>query len=102
MIYWLNMKINFNKSFNNKFGKLLEYIAGDKPIASKSFNKKVKSRIREIPKHPLSYRKSYYFDDPSGNVRDLIVDGYTIVFRIKPEEIEVFGLIKNEENLDIE
>ena len=48
---------------------------------------------------PYKNKKSIYFDD--SNIRDLIFKGYTIVYRIKPEMkvVEVFGLIKYEENL---
>jgi len=50
------------------------------------------NRIKEIPANPYRYRKSIYFEEES--IRDLIFKGYTIVFRIAKEHIEVFGFVK--------
>ena len=48
--------------------------------------------MEKIPANPLIFRKSVYFDDNS--TRDLIYKGYTIVFRINDNQIEVFGFVK--------
>jgi hypothetical protein len=53
--------------------------------------------MKQIPKHPQRFRKSIYFNDNS--IRDLIYKGYTIVFRINNNLIEVFGIIKFQEKL---
>jgi hypothetical protein len=44
---------------------------------------------------PYAYRKSIYFNDK--NIRDLIFKGYTIVFRITENKIEIFGFVKYQE-----
>ncbi len=93
------MKIKPKLTFSVKFSKQLEFIAGDKPNASKKFDKKVKALIKKIPNFPYSNRKSIYFDND--NIRDLVIDGYTIVYKILKDEIEVFGFIKYEETLRI-
>ena len=49
-------------------------------------------KIKETPERPLSYRKSIYFEDET--IRDLIFKGYTIVFRLTKESIEIFGFVK--------
>ena len=46
----------------------------------------------KIPSNPYQYRKSIYFENES--IRDLIFKGYTVVFRITAERIEVFGFVK--------
>lgn len=43
-------------------------------------------------------KRSIYFDDE--NIRDLIVEGYTLVYRIRPDRIEVFGLANGQEGVD--
>jgi plasmid stabilization system protein ParE len=94
------MKINYRESYRKKIEAQLEYISGDKPKAAKKFNREVKSRINKLPKNPYMCRKSIYFDDE--NIRDLIIDGYTIVYKILKDEIDVFGFIKYEETLKID
>ncbi len=53
------------------------------------------NRIREIPDNPLKYRKSVYFQEES--IRDLIFKGYTVVFRISENRIEIFGFLKHQQ-----
>ena len=89
------MKIVYKDSFVNRFENQLDYIAQDKPSAAKKFKKELIDKLREIPKSPRRFRKSIYFNDDS--IRDLIFKGYTIVFRINSNQIEVFGFVKYQE-----
>lgn len=90
------MKIIYKDYLSYKLENQIQYIAKDKPHAAKRFRKKILERIKEIPRHSFSYRKSIFFDDEE--IRDLIVDGYIIVFRIKEDLIEIFGFNKYEES----
>ncbi len=90
------MEIIYKESFVNRLENQLDYIAQDSPSASKKFRKELINRIKKIPKNPYSYRKSIYFDDTL--LRDLIYKGYTVVFRINNELIEVFGFVKYQKN----
>ncbi|MCD6089989.1 MAG: type II toxin-antitoxin system RelE/ParE family toxin [Bacteroidales bacterium] len=89
------MKVVYKDSFVNRFENQLDYIAQDKPSAAKKFKKELIDKLREIPKSPRRFRKSIYFNDDS--IRDLIFKGYTIVFRINSNQIEVFGFVKYQE-----
>lgn len=55
-----DMKIIYKDYFNFKLENQIQYIAKDKPQAAKRFRKKIIERIKQIPKHPLSYRKSIF------------------------------------------
>jgi hypothetical protein len=50
--------------------------------------------MHKIPISSYSYRKLIYFDDDA--IRNLNYEGYTIVFRISENQIEVFGLINRQ------
>ena len=89
------MKIIYKESFSNRLENQLDYIARDNPQAARRFQEELKLRINEIPDFPRRYRKSVYFDNDS--IRDLIFKGYTIVFRINEDIIEVFGFAKFQE-----
>ena len=89
------MKIIYKESFVKRLENQLDYIAQDNPSAAKKFKKDLTKRIKDVPANPLRYRKSVYFNDKS--IRDLIYIGYTVVFRINNEIIEVFGLVKFQE-----
>lgn len=92
------MKIKITKSFSKKFNKQIDYIAADKPQAAKFFKNKVIEAIREVPSMPYKHRQSIFFN--ALEIRDLIIQGYIIVYRINKKEdcIEVFGFSKWEEN----
>ena len=87
-----SMKVVFKDTFLNRLESQLEYISLDSPARARKFKSDLLKRIKEIPQKPYSYRKSIYFED--GTIRDLIFKGYTIVFRITEERIEVFGFVK--------
>lgn len=89
------MKVIYKDTFVNRLENQLDFIAKDNPNAAKKFQRDLLLRIKEIPKNPLSFRKSIYFDD--AGIRDLIFKGYTIVFRINNKLIEVFGFVKFQE-----
>jgi plasmid stabilization system protein ParE len=90
------MRLELQDNFIKKLNRQIAYLAADKPEAAKKFKRDVLLRIKNIPKSPYSYVRSWYIDDD--NIRHLIFKGYTIVFRIYPEKalILVFGFFKNE------
>lgn len=92
-----NMKIVFKETFQNRLENQIEYISQDSPLRARKFKSDLFKKIREIPKHPYIHRKSIYFDDET--IRDLIFKGYTIVFRITEERIEVFGFVKFQQDI---
>ena len=90
------MKVIFKDTFLLRLEQQIGYIALDSPKRARNFKSDLLSRIKEIPDNPYQYKKSIYFEDKS--VRDLISKGYTIVFRINEENIEVFGFVKYQKN----
>ena len=92
------MNIRFSDSFTNRLLKQIDYIAQDSPSRARKFYQNLIQKISEIPQRPLSYRKSIYFDDAT--IRDLIFKGYTIVFRINDDSIDVFGFVKYQNTIE--
>jgi plasmid stabilization system protein ParE len=86
------MKIVYKESFISRFENQLEYISLDSPSRARKFKDELLKRIAKAKRNPMQFRKSVYFDDP--NIRDFIFKGYTIVFRINQDTIEVFGFLK--------
>lgn len=90
------MHIEFKESFLKRFETQLRFIANDSPKNAQKFKNELLQQINSLRLHPLKCRKSIYFDDDS--VRDLVYKGYTIVYRIVEDKIEIFGLTKYQEN----
>lgn len=90
------MKILFKESFLQRLENQIEYISLDSPKRARKFKNELLSRIKEISDNPYKYRKSIYFDN--SEIRDLIFKGYTIVFRINEDQIEIFGFVKYQKN----
>ena len=86
------MKILFKESFVIRLEKQIQYISLDSPIRTQKFKTELLLRIKEIPKDPYHHRKSIYFNDEM--IRDMVFKGYTIVFRINQDIIEIFGFVK--------
>jgi plasmid stabilization system protein ParE len=86
------MKIVFKDTFIIRLENQITYISLDSPKRARKFKSDLLNRIKEIPSNPYRHRKSIYFEDEY--IRDLIFKGYTIVYRITEENIEVFGFVK--------
>lgn len=86
------MKIIFKESFVRRLESQIEYIFVSNPDQAKKFKLDILNRINQIPSNPFKHRKSIYFDDIT--IRDLTFKGYTVVFRINEDTIEVFGFVK--------
>ena len=86
------MKIVLKVSFVKRLEYQLNYIASDSVSRAKKFKTDLMKRIRNIVTNPYQHRKSIYFDDEL--IRDLIFKGYTVVYKISDDSIEVFGFVK--------
>lgn len=86
------MKIVFKDTFISRLENQIEFIAQDSPSRARKFKSDLLKRITDINKNPYQYRRSIYFEDES--IRDLVFKGYTVVFRITKERIEIFGFVK--------
>ena len=84
------MQIEFDKKFEANLKIILEYIAKDKLSASKKFKHDLFSQIKNLPNFPYKHRKSFYFNDK--NIRDMIFNGYTIVYEIDSEKDSIIIL----------
>ncbi|TRX21057.1 hypothetical protein [Flavobacterium franklandianum] len=57
------MKINFSEKFYFLLNEIINFIAKDKPEASRKFKKDLILAIKKDLKFPYNYKKSYYFED---------------------------------------
>jgi len=91
------MKIIFKDTFIYRLENQLEFIAGNNPANARKFKNELFNLIKAIPSNPRKHRKSIWYDDL--DIRDLIFKGYTVVFRINNNTIEVFGFVKFQDTL---
>jgi len=92
------MKVRITTSFRERLNQQVKYIAKDKPQAARDFKTDILKKIKEIPRRPLGFRKSIFFD--RNDTRDMIYKGYIVVFKIdeSKETLEVFGFNKWEDS----
>jgi plasmid stabilization system protein ParE len=86
------MTVEFKESFVQRFERQLRFIADDSPANARKFKTDLLEQIKSLANTPLKCRKSIYFNDDA--MRDLVYKGYTIVYRIHHDKIEVFGFTK--------
>jgi len=84
------MRISYSKNSQKELREIKNYISKFNPEDAKRFIKKLKNNIENIPNFPYKYRKSIYFDDE--NIRDMIIDGYTIIYEIKNDKIIILNI----------
>lgn len=66
---------------------VIEYIAGDSPRYAAIFARRLMQVVRAIPANPKLGRMVPEYADP--DLREKILQGYHIVYRIKPHAIEI-------------
>jgi len=83
----MHYKIIRTQRFKNQFRGVVFFIAKDKKSAAKSFKSTLNKSIDDLPNFPYKYRKSIYFEND--NIRDMTFMGYTIIYEIFENKIEV-------------
>ncbi len=94
------MIINKSDSFKHKFKAVFEYISKDKVTAAIKFRKELNKSLKSLNHFPYKFRKSIYFDNQ--NIRDMIFNGYTIIYKVnlKDNIIEILTIFnKNKKEL---
>jgi plasmid stabilization system protein ParE len=86
------MKIEKKPKFLKELFSILKLINKDKVSASIQFEKQLNKKIKNLIDFPYQYRASYYFEDKA--YRDLIHQGYTIVYKVEKERIIILEIFK--------
>ncbi len=71
---------------------ILKYIAKDKLSSAKKFEKELKQKFVNLLDFPYQYRQSLYFEDES--YRDLVYQGYTIIYKVEEERVLILEIFK--------
>ncbi len=78
--------------FNMQLLSILRYIAKDKKSAAVDFESELNQKIKDLLYFPLKYRASFYFEDKE--YRDMIYQGYTIIYKVEKEKILILEIFK--------
>jgi len=92
------MRVRILPSFVAKLQFVLEKIGDDKKSAAHSFRREIVRECYNLSDFPYRCRRSIHYKDDT--IRDLIVKGYTIIYKIVDDEIKVFALTKYEDYKD--
>ena len=84
------MKIIESQKYKQQLKKIAFYIRKDKLSASVNFVTELKKSIKDSVNFPYKHRKSIYYDDEA--VRDMIFKGYTIIYEIFDDKIEIMTI----------
>ena len=93
------MKIVRSQKYTYALQTILRFISLDSRIRALTFKKELDKHINTLDSMPYRCRKSHYFD--SNKIRDLIVKGYTIVYKIDEDKqlITIIGIKNTQEGL---
>jgi toxin ParE1/3/4 len=85
------MKVHWTQNTIEHLVTIFEYIAINSPAYALGMVDKITRRSQQIAAHPFSGRKVPGYD--AEDVRELIEKPYRIIYRIKPDRIEVLAVI---------
>ena len=85
------MRVHWTENAIGHLANIYEYIATNSPIYGKRMVDRITRRSEQITEQPLSGRKVPEYD--AEDIRELIEDPYRIIYRIKPDQIDVLAVI---------
>jgi len=85
------MKVHWTNNAIEHLVNIYEYIALNSPAYGKKTVDKITRRSQQILDHPLSGRKVPEYE--AEDIRELIETPYRIIYRIKPDQIDVLAVI---------
>ncbi len=86
------MKLVWTNIALNNLAEIEDFIALDSPDQAKRFIKNLISQASVISQNPQIGRIVYEFSNP--DIRDLIVKGYRVVYRISETKIEILTVFE--------
>lgn len=91
------MHIEYSPRFNDELFEIYLFIASDSIPQADLFISKLKTTIEKIPLMPYRHRQSLKSDNKE--VRDLVFEGYVIVYRIvkSDKRIDIIGIFSENE-----
>ena len=92
------MSVRLLPSFIAKLQYVLERISEDKKSAAHLFRREILRECQSLSDFPYRCRRSIHYNDDT--IRDLIFKGWTVIYKIVDDEINVFALTKYEDYKD--
>jgi addiction module RelE/StbE family toxin len=96
------MKVHWTDSALKHLLDIYEYISQNSPFYAKRMVDRLTKRSEQIADFPISGRNVPEY--PAEDIRELIEKPYRIIYRIKPDQIDVLAVVHGAQllNLDIE
>lgn len=85
------MRILWTENAIDHLANIYEYIAFNSPTYARHMIDRITRRTEQIAEHNLSGRKVPEYD--SEDIRELIEKPYRIIYRIKPNQIDIIAVI---------
>ena len=85
------MRVHWTDSAIAHLLDIYEYIARDSSIYAKRMIDRITRRSEQIADFPMSGRKVREYE--TDNIREMIERPYRIIYRIKPDQIDVLAIV---------
>ncbi|MCF6247118.1 MAG: type II toxin-antitoxin system RelE/ParE family toxin [Desulfobacula sp.] len=85
------MRVLWTENAIDHLANIYEYIAFNSPTYARHMIDRITRRTEQIAEHNLSGRKVPEYD--AEDIRELIEKPYRIIYRIKPDQIDVIAVI---------
>ncbi|HZF70300.1 type II toxin-antitoxin system RelE/ParE family toxin [Sulfuricurvum sp.] len=91
------MRIEYSPRFSDELFEIYLFIASDSIIQADQFISKLKATIEKIS--PMPYRHRHSLKSNDKEVRDLVYEGYVVVYRIvkNDKRIDIIGIFSENE-----
>ena len=94
------MKVHWTNTAVEHLLSIYEYISKDSPLYAQRMVDRLTQRSEQIATFPWSGRKVPEYE--AENIREEIEESYRIIYRIKPNQLDVLGVIHSSQLLSLE
>ena len=91
------MKLVWTEPAVDSLQTIHDYIAGDNAFYALRFIDRLTFSVERIPEFPEKGRKVPESDDE--NIREMIFQGYRIIYRLHPEKVEILAVVHGSRDL---
>lgn len=85
------MRVLWTDNAIDHLANIYEYIASNSPTYARHMIDRITRRTEQIAEHSLSGRRVPEYD--AEDIRELIEKPYRIIYRIKPDQIDIIAVI---------
>ncbi len=93
----MSVALRWTEQATQQLGAIAEYISLSSPVYAEQLVEHIVARLRQVQQYPESGRR--VSEATNMDVRELIESPYRIIYRVRPETIDIIAIVHGRQDL---